>query len=130
MVFTFTLVIWPNKIFYLLALEGTHSLDEDMTLFKALDHPGWRAMIQSEYDSLIKNKTWELTKLPSNRHALSSRWVLRVKLGLHPTHDQLKACLIAKGYEQQVDLDYTKKFAPIVKWSMLCIIISLVVALG
>lgn len=95
-----------------------------------MDHLGWRFTIQDEYDSLIKNETWELTTLPSNWRALSSCWVFRVKPGIFPNQDRLKACLVAKGYEQQAGLDYTETFAPVVKWSMLCTVIFLAATLG
>lgn len=114
----------------LYALEVLNDLDEDMTLQEALDHPGWKKAIQSEYDSLIENDTWELTTLPTNRRALSARWVLRIKPDLNPVHTRLKARLVAKGYEQQAGLDYNETFAPVVKWSTLRTVIALAAALG
>lgn len=46
------------------ALEILGSLDEDMTLGEALEHPGWSAAIQSEFDSLMENDTWDYCELP------------------------------------------------------------------
>lgn len=114
----------------LYTFEGTSDLDESMTLREALAHPSWRKAIQSEYDSLLENGTWELTSLPADRRALSSRWILQIKPGLHPTHIRLKSRLVVKGFEQQPRLDYNETFAPMVKWSTLRTIIALAASFG
>lgn len=112
------------------ALETLHSLDEEMTVAEALVHPGWSAAITSEFDSLMENDTWDYCDLPNDRRALDSRWVLRVKHDLNPTHTRLKARLVAKGYEQQSGIDYGETFAPVVKWSTLRTIVAIAAACG
>ncbi len=37
----------------------------------------WKEAVQDEYDFLINNKTWSLTKLPPNRTAIKSRWIFK-----------------------------------------------------
>lgn len=107
------------------AFEASTLLDGDMTLREALAHPRWKKAIQSEYNLLINNQTWELTTLPPNRRALSSQWVLQVKPALNLTHAQLKVRLVAKGFEQLPNIDYSETFAPVVKWSTLRTIIAI-----
>ena len=36
----------------------------------------WKAAADSEYNSLIENKTWKLVQLPPGRKAIGSKWVL------------------------------------------------------
>lgn len=43
-----------------------------MNLREALAHLGWHKAIKAELNSLLKNKTWELTEIPPNRRALST----------------------------------------------------------
>ena len=35
--------------------------------------------MDSEYNSLMENKTWELVELPPGRSAIGSKWVFKVK---------------------------------------------------
>jgi hypothetical protein len=112
------------------AFDVTDKLDEEMTLAEALRHPGWRKAMESEFSSLMENGTWKLVELPPGHRALSARWVLRLKPDLNPTHTRLKARLVPKGYEQTFGIDYTKTFAPVIKWSTLRLVIALAAALG
>jgi hypothetical protein len=101
-----------------------------MTLRDALNNPGWRKALQSKYDALIQNKTWELVPLPSNCKALSARWVLWLKPDMHATYTRLKVFLVAKGYEQKYGIDYDENFAPVLKWSTLQLIIAIASCFG
>ena len=49
------------------ALQGPHS-DE------------WKKAIRSEYDSLIKNGTWDLVKAPENKNIIGCKWVFKTKV--------------------------------------------------
>ena len=35
--------------------------------------------MKDEMDSLLKNKTWDLSKLPAGKKALHNKWVYRLK---------------------------------------------------
>ena len=35
--------------------------------------------MKDEMDSLMKNKTWDLCKLPTTKKALQNKWVYRLK---------------------------------------------------
>ena len=43
------------------------------------DSEGWKAAADSEYQSLIENKTWDLVELPSGRKTIGSKWVFKRK---------------------------------------------------
>ena len=65
--------------------EVTHvvlsaAVDEPSSLQEALNskHSAqWKTAADSEYQSLIENKTWELVKLPVNRKAVGCKWFSR-----------------------------------------------------
>ena len=57
--------------------------------------------MQSEYDSLMKNETWKLVKLPENRDAICSKWVFKIKRNADGSIDRYKARLVAQGYSQK-----------------------------
>ena len=48
-------------------------------------------------DSLLKNKTWELTTLPEGNKALENKWVYKVKID-NDVSKQFKARLVVKGF--------------------------------
>jgi len=53
--------------------------------------------MKDEMDSLLKNKTWELTTLPEGKKALQNKWVYRVKIE-HDGSKRFKARLVVKGF--------------------------------
>ncbi|RZB59120.1 Protein LHY isoform D [Glycine soja] len=44
-----------------------------VSVFRALENPDWFAAMQQEYDALLKNRTWDLVSLPSNRQAIGCK---------------------------------------------------------
>ena len=56
------------------------------------------AAMQQEYDALLKNRTWDLVPLPSNRQAIGCKWVFRVKEYVDGSINRFKARLVAKGF--------------------------------
>lgn len=92
---------------------------------EALGHPGWRSAMEDELSSIYKNDTWDLVSLPSDRKAISTKWVFRVKHNADGTIAKFKARLVAKGFQQREGHDYAQTFAPVVKWNTLRSIVSL-----
>ena len=55
----------------------THS--EPKNVKQALTDPNWLSAMKLEYEALIKNHTWDLVTLPSDRKAIGCKWQFRVK---------------------------------------------------
>ena len=52
-----------------------------------------------EMESLQKNKTWELVKLPKGKKAIGCKWIFHKKDALSKKEgEKFKARLVAKGY--------------------------------
>ena len=60
--------------------------------------------MKDEMNSLLKNKTWELTTLPEGKKALQNKWVYRVKTE-HDGSKRFKARLVVKGFQQKKGID-------------------------
>ncbi|XP_072071613.1 uncharacterized mitochondrial protein AtMg00810-like [Arachis hypogaea] len=90
--------------------------------------PEWKAAMDLEYDALMKNNTWELVKLPPNRSAIGSRWVFRVKYNSDGSLKKYKARLVAQGYAQRPEFDFTETYSPVVKPTSIRIILSIALA--
>ena len=55
---------------------------EPKTMDEALasDHADkWKIVADSEYESLMTNRTWELVELPPDRDAIGCKWVFKFK---------------------------------------------------
>jgi transposase InsO family protein len=79
---------------------------------QAHDAEQWELAMQKEYDSILKNKTWDLVPRPKNAKVVKSRWVLRTK-----DNGVYKARFCAKGFTQQWGEDYDETFAPVAKYT-------------
>jgi hypothetical protein len=77
----------------------------------------WREAMKNEFNSLKKNKTWEIVDRPSDRKVIGCKWVLKTKLNSDGTIARRKARLVAKGYAQLPGIDFQETFAPV---SRLC----------
>ena len=64
------------------------------------DSVKWEQAMQSEYDSIMKNKTWDLVELPEGKHALPCKWVYKLKHTYGDPKPKYKARLVAKGFKQ------------------------------
>ena len=62
--------------------------------------------MQAEFDSIMKNDTWELVDCPAQRKAIGTKWVWKVKHKSDGTLEKFKARLVAQGYSQVEGLDF------------------------
>ena len=85
--------------------------------FNGKDSKHWKDATDSEFDSLIRNGTWELVELPEGKNVVGCKWVLKVKRKVDGSIDRFKARLVAQGYTQEAGLDYDEIFAPVARYS-------------
>jgi hypothetical protein len=87
----------------------------------------WILAMQAEFQSLLENDTWELVPLPPTRHAISCKWTYQLKYYSAGHIDRYKAQLVARGFIQRYDIDYTKTFSPVAKFDSILTLLSIVV---
>jgi len=88
----------------------------------------WNKAMQEEIDSLHKNNTYDLVKLPKGRKALKNKWVFRLK-NEGEKQVKYKARLVVKGFEQKKGVDFDDIFSPVVKMSSIRVILGLAASL-
>ena len=67
---------------------------------------------------------------PLATNIMGSKWVFKTKLKEDGTIDRYKARLVARGFSQISGLDFGEAFSPIIKHTIIRLIISLAVTLG
>ena len=77
----------------------------------------WKDDADSECESLLKNETWTVVELPSDRMPVGCKWIFKVEYGNDGNVEQFKARVVAKGYAQKYGIDYEETFSPVVQFS-------------
>ncbi|KAG8473076.1 hypothetical protein CXB51_035013 [Gossypium anomalum] len=78
-------------------------------------------------ESLHKNKTWDLVKLPKGKKTVRCKWVFKKKEGtLGVEEPRYKARLVANGYSQIPGVDFTDVFSSVVKHSSIRALLGIV----
>ena len=79
--------------------------------------------MQDEMESLEKNGTWDLVKLPKNKKSVCFKWIFKRKEAMSPSEPaRYKARWVAKGYSQIPGIDFNNVFSPVVKHSSIRIL--------
>jgi hypothetical protein len=98
---------------------------EPLNYGQAKDHKEWMDAMKEEYDSILKNETWELTELPENKTPIGSKWLFKYKFNVDGSIDKYKVRLVAKGYSQKEGIDYDDTFSPVAKINTIRLMIAL-----
>jgi len=61
-------------------------------------------------------------------NVVSSRWVYRIKRRVDGSIERYKACLIARGFTQQEDNDYSETFRLVIKQFTIQLVFSIAVS--
>jgi hypothetical protein len=82
------------------------------------DHKKWISAMQEEIQSLVKNGTWDVVRLPKHNKDVHCKWIFKTNEGLSPKEPaRFKARLVTKGFNQIPRIDYNDVFSPVVKHS-------------
>ncbi|KAH9324630.1 hypothetical protein KI387_004808, partial [Taxus chinensis] len=100
--------------------------DEPSIVQEALHSKSWKDAMDYEYQSVMKNNTWQLVDLPPRKKPIGCRWIFKTKYKADGIVDKHKARLVAKGYTQKEGIDYEETFAPTAKIKTIRMIFALV----
>ena len=75
----------------------------------------WREALDSEFNSLLENNTWDLVDREPGMKVIPSKWVFKIKLNAENNPVRYKCRLVAGGHRQKYGIDYEETFAPVSK---------------
>lgn len=83
--------------------------------------------MQNEIDSIEKNHMWELTSLPPGHKVINLKLIYKLKKDADENIVKHKSRLVAKGYLQEMGVDFDKKFALVTRLETVRLLLALVV---
>src|SRR5277367_6176897 len=108
--------------------------DEPATVQQAINHSTrgkqWEKAIRDEYESLIKNHTWDLVRRPPGRMIVTNKFAFKHKKNEIARIIRLKARLVARGFSQIYGIDYLDTYAPVVKLASIRILLAIAAIYG
>jgi hypothetical protein len=106
-------------------MSSISNVIEPMGFDEDNEHDEWKNAMEEEYESIMKNSTWELTELPKHKKPIGCKWIYKPKFKLDGSVDKYKARLVSKEYSQIEGIDYVETFAPIDKLNAIRMLIAL-----
>ena len=75
------------------------------------------------------NKLWDIVDLPKKFKDIGYKWILKDKLKSDGSIERQKAQLVARGFTQEVKIDYEETFSVVVKFTSMWLILAIVTRL-
>lgn len=85
------------------------------TVNQALRDKNWRNAMSDEYNAVTRHHTYDLVPPAPNQNVIDTKWIYTLKYLPNGYLDRYKACLVARGFNQQHGLDYAETFSPVIK---------------
>jgi hypothetical protein len=85
----------------------------------------WHVTMKAEMDVVEKNHTWELTDLSHGHHAITLKWVFKLKRDEVGTIIKHKARLVARGFLQWEGINFDDVFAPVARMESVRLLLAL-----
>jgi len=106
------------------------STSEPNSVQEAFLDPKWVRAMNEEYIALQRNQTWSLVPFSYDMNLIDCKWMFRVKYNSNGSVLKHKVRLVAKGFLQNLGVDYSETFSSVVKAPTIRVLFSLVVSFG
>jgi hypothetical protein len=101
-------------------------LEEEPTYSEeAIQRKEWADAMTEEYQSIIKNKVWEIVPKLKNKDGVSYIWLFKIKHVANGSIEKYKARFVARGFSQKEGIDYEETFALVARYTSIRTIIAL-----
>jgi len=82
-----------------LHVSASPSCKEPTSFTEASKSCHWQSAMNSEFDALLRNQTWELVPPSLHLNIIGCRWIFKIKRKADGSIERYKARLVAKGYQ-------------------------------
>uniref|UniRef100_A0A2N9J5N8 Reverse transcriptase Ty1/copia-type domain-containing protein n=1 Tax=Fagus sylvatica TaxID=28930 RepID=A0A2N9J5N8_FAGSY len=123
-------VRYPLPTTLLVVAPGPLSVPEPTCFTMAIKSREWRYAMNLEFDALLRNQTWTLVPSHPSQNLIGCKWVFQVKRKADGTVERHKARLVAKGFHQLFGVDYDETYSPVIKPTMVRIVLSIALSSG
>ena len=72
-----------------------------------------------------KNQTWELVDVPKDKDVVSVKWIYKTKQDADGNVHKHKEIMVARGFTQQLGIDFNETFAPVARMDTIRIVLSI-----
>lgn len=86
--------------------------NDPITFDDAMKSSKCRKAMDLEIEAIVKNNTWELTKLLAWEKSIEVKWIYKAKLKENGEVDKYEAKLVANGNTKKYEVNYFEVFAP------------------
>jgi hypothetical protein len=86
----------------------------------------WREAMEEELRSMSSNDVWDLVEIPDGAKRVGCKWVFKMKYDSKEKIERFEVSLVAKGYTQREEIDYTETFSHVSKKDSFKIVMALV----
>lgn len=104
------------------AADDPKTYDEAM---KKEDSEKWKQAISEELKNLQDNNTWTVVDRPPDVSAVDTKWVFKTKKAADGKTNIYKARLVARGFQQLEDFDFSQIYAPVAKLTTLRVLTAI-----
>jgi hypothetical protein len=104
--------------FIVYLVDDTPRTNEEAYL--SLDADYWKEAIKNEMDSIMSNRTWEVSSRP-----YGCKWVFKKRLRPDGTIEKCKVRLVAKGYNKKEGEDFFDTYSPVARLTTIQVLLSL-----
>ncbi|GFW98417.1 retrovirus-related Pol polyprotein from transposon TNT 1-94 [Trichonephila clavipes] len=85
----------------------------------------WKLAMENELDSLDKHKVWEIVQKPAKSKLIKTKWLYSLKQDDAGKNIKYKARLVAAGFNQIKNIDYSESYSPVVNIESFRLLIAL-----
>lgn len=98
------------------------------TLNQALRDEKWRDSMSAEINAQLRNRTYDLVQPHPSQNVIPTKWIHTVKYFPNGKIERHKSWWVARGFNQQYEVDYSETFSPVVKSITIRLVLQLAVS--
>ena len=91
----------PSRYRDYVLMDNVMTVIELLNFEQAKDKKEWVNAMNEEENSIMKNKTWELTEFPENKSPIGCKWLFKSKFKADGSNDKYKTRLVGKVHAQR-----------------------------